>query len=1563
MTFIDRTSFTSRCLAVVVGLSLILSAFPASFFDFGFTFARAATTTVTATVMAAPANTSSEYITLSNTGSVDVDLSELQLHEAIGELYTFPVSTVLTPGATYTLCKSGGDAETDYGVSCDGTFSGSLNNSGETLSFYASDGTTLLAGPEAIGDPGSDETVEVSFTLEGVPVPPENDEAPEVDAIFECWEPDPENDGKYIAHFGYENNTGVEQSIPFGPNNTVTPNSYQSYFPETFAENADGPRVGRTDFYPDTAIQIPNWDGSSIVWELPNGTETASLNEQLRCPEPEVEPISPILECVETLDEESYRAHFGWENPNEFEVVIPVGDANKFTGGGTNDQDQGQTTVFSYPAPAYPNDDRMGRTGFYPNNAFSVDFDGSNLVWTLNGKTSTASAGSQACPVPEPEAPEVCSFDGEVVSYTDPEFQNDGDLVEANRRLVSAIEAGVAPYANFFGQEANDWQVNPLDFFSLGIGGELVYEFTDKVAVDQPGADIAVWEITGGTANEQTEEQVHVYLSADGVNFEMATTLTGDGTVDIADTSLAYVKFVKLVDNSAGVQGGNGDGYDLDAITIIDGACQDFSTLIAHKIVCADESELPNWGANGPNIDADTAADWVATHNSCEFARGWEFQWGPKSSYDPGDTLVGEADDPWTTFGTTDAAGMAMTLLTEADLEKSSNLWFREVLQEGYIPFTYQAEGNKNTDDFSAEVYCHTDVKNYDNYDRIDGVEAGETYYCVAWNVPQASGVTMCKYDDEQNPLAGWTLMLNAGKIGDYVVPANDAAGVDTDPLAAGVSHYVVANGTWDNNRGPLNVVDAEYSTEDDWVTVMDGFNGFGTDILELSIDGEVDPLSNWGPYNALHEYAQAFVPTVAGPVNLAINDSFYGDNTGSLNASVYQGFAGVTGDNGCVTFRDVPYGEYVAAEVMQPEWSNVSGLGSVVVDEETEQFDVVNLNLNKPAVTIVATKIVCEDENDLPNWNRADDITAETAVEWLAANENSSCRLASDWEFEWGPENAPDAGDTTTGPAGGVWNTFGPTNEVGVATATIPGTYASENDHFWFREVLKPGYLAFSHEADTGNGNDVTAELYCHTDGRNFDNHDRIDDPTSGETYYCVAFNVPTKPLTCEYDINLLANPSFELDTVTNSNGWELFDDLTGWHIEKAEGGIAKAELQAGVNGWVSAAGDQHLELGSNQATQVSQMVATIVGQEYTLSWQYAARPDRDKPESRMRVYVDGVEVATNNEHGGDDETEWTTHSATFTATNVLTEILFVDEGRNNSLGPFLDDTALRCGAEPVEPETFITITGTKFNASTSEGIPEWEITALNEALNLFATTSTDGTGAYSFVDLPADSGEWVIVEVEQANWTQFKVEQNGDQLEATGCTFGSDNDSQSQIENDTVCDFYNTFTGPGDTGGGVDDDDDNNSNDSNNNNNGGDIGSVISFSAAEADRRVLGAATTSFCPFLEDHMQIGWENNPWEVIKLQLFLSMVMGYDNPITGVFDRTTDLNVKAFQEVYRSETLTPWFEAGIVPHDRPTGFVYKTTKWKINDIVCPGDPFPSLDGENLRSNIDTDHGGA
>jgi hypothetical protein len=100
---------------------------------------------------------------------------------------------------------------------------------------------------------------------------------------------------------------------------------------------------------------------------------------------------------------------------------------------------------------------------------------------------------------------------------------------------------------------------------------------------------------------------------------------------------------------------------------------------------------------------------------------------------------------------------------------------------------------------------------------------------------------------------------------------------------------------------------------------------------------------------------------------------------------------------------------------------------------------------------------------------------------------------------------------------------------------------------------------------------------------------------------------------------------------------------------------------------------------------------------------------------------------------------------------------------------------------------------------------------------------------------------------------------------------------------------------------------------------------------------------------------MQKAWDNDRFEVTKLQLFLNLFIG-TTTITGIFDDATEARVIEFQELYRSEILDPWFERGIVPHNRPTGFVYKTTRWKINDIICPGfEPYPSFDGETLTSN--------
>lgn len=174
----------------------------------------------------------------------------------------------------------------------------------------------------------------------------------------------------------------------------------------------------------------------------------------------------------------------------------------------------------------------------------------------------------------------------------------------------------------------------------------------------------------------------------------------------------------------------------------------------AHKVVCDDESYLPNWGAGADDIDENTAMDFVADSDEhCWMQEGWDFQWGPQDSYDPGDTLVGEAGEPWVTFGPTDATGLATALLTADQVEGNSHLWFREVLQDGYIPFTHDQNGNTNTNDVSAEVYCHADVLNYDNYDRIDGVEVGGVYDCVAFNVAEPEEDNCDQIDEDDN---GW---------------------------------------------------------------------------------------------------------------------------------------------------------------------------------------------------------------------------------------------------------------------------------------------------------------------------------------------------------------------------------------------------------------------------------------------------------------------------------------------------------------------------------------------------------------------------------------------------------------------------------------------------------------------------------------------------------------------------------------------------------------------------------------------------------------------------------------
>jgi hypothetical protein len=81
-------------------------------------------------------------------------------------------------------------------------------------------------------------------------------------------------------------------------------------------------------------------------------------------------------------------------------------------------------------------------------------------------------------------------------------------------------------------------------FYSLGLGGELVVEFTEGWLCDGPGADLAIFEIGSG-------EPVEVAVSADEKNWIKLTTTTGGmSAIDLEDFGLTKkrFRFVRLVD-------------------------------------------------------------------------------------------------------------------------------------------------------------------------------------------------------------------------------------------------------------------------------------------------------------------------------------------------------------------------------------------------------------------------------------------------------------------------------------------------------------------------------------------------------------------------------------------------------------------------------------------------------------------------------------------------------------------------------------------------------------------------------------------------------------------------------------------------------------------------------------------------------------------------------------------------------------------------------------------------------------------------------------------------------
>jgi hypothetical protein len=86
--------------------------------------------------------------------------------------------------------------------------------------------------------------------------------------------------------------------------------------------------------------------------------------------------VYPVLEFVVDNGDGTYSAHFGYNVRGNEDVIISVGNKNKFSGGGVSGQNAGQPITFT-----------AGRRY----DVFAVEFDGSDLIWKLDGSEIVAS--------------------------------------------------------------------------------------------------------------------------------------------------------------------------------------------------------------------------------------------------------------------------------------------------------------------------------------------------------------------------------------------------------------------------------------------------------------------------------------------------------------------------------------------------------------------------------------------------------------------------------------------------------------------------------------------------------------------------------------------------------------------------------------------------------------------------------------------------------------------------------------------------------------------------------------------------------------------------------------------------------------------------------------------------------------------------------------------------------------------------------------------------------------------------------------------------------------------
>lgn len=175
-------------------------------------------------------------------------------------------------------------------------------------------------------------------------------------------------DGTFTAYFGYENNLGVETSV-VTDSSKGTVNSFSPAIPAGGQPTVF--KIGRNK-----GVLAVVFNGDPMVWTVQiapgvRSTATVSRASQL------CQPLQPVAECIDS-NNSGLLGTFGYVNPNDFALRIPVGNKNGFQ---AVPVDRGQPTTFNSGT----------------NKGVFVTAFKDSLTWTLGNRSATITSSTAVC--------------------------------------------------------------------------------------------------------------------------------------------------------------------------------------------------------------------------------------------------------------------------------------------------------------------------------------------------------------------------------------------------------------------------------------------------------------------------------------------------------------------------------------------------------------------------------------------------------------------------------------------------------------------------------------------------------------------------------------------------------------------------------------------------------------------------------------------------------------------------------------------------------------------------------------------------------------------------------------------------------------------------------------------------------------------------------------------------------------------------------------------------------------------------------------------------------------